>query len=175
MYIVLSCLGLAVIFKTTYIMYFKIWQFKCFRLELLRLMTWTSSLCIWPILWTHIATPETCITCSKAGLIWPYLLIIVDMFIYTKDMRPSVNIELSTTTSFAFTIAGMLGAISDPIRSRFFIAAILMNIMIAFPTISFPDEESKLVLETFQKSVVVMACGLIITGILYKKPKFNLC
>ena len=87
-------------------------------------------------------------------------------------MRPSINVELGTTTSFAFTIAGMLGAISDPIRSRFFIAAILMNVMIAFPTVSFPDDESRIIMETFQKSVVVMACGLIITGILYKKPKF---
>lgn len=152
--------------------YLQLWQYKCFRLELLRLATWTCSLCIWPILWTYVATPDTCVTCSKVGLIWPYLLIILDMFIYTKDMRPSMNLELNTTTSFAFTIAGMLGAIGDPIRSRFFVAAILMNIMVAFPSVSFPDDESRIVVETFQKSVVVMACGLIITGILYKKPKF---
>ena len=103
--------------------YLQLWQYKCFRLELLRLATWTCSLCIWPILWTYVATPDTCVTCSKVGLIWPYLLIILDMFIYTKDMRPSMNLELNTTTSFAFTIAGMLGAIGDPIRSRFFVAA----------------------------------------------------
>lgn len=142
------------------------------REETLRATTWAVVLCMWPLLWRVVATCEGCDRCSSLILLWPYVIMASDLLVGGQAAR--VHIEPGTLTSVTFAVAGMLGALRDPVRSRFFIAAIMINLLFVFPTpVALPASESKVVVESAQRALTTVSAALVASGVLYRKPVFD--
>lgn len=145
------------------------------RHRMIRITTWSIAMSVWPVVWYSVATPDGCPHCSRVGLLWPYFLMSVEALGNMSADNGSFKIDPGPLTSVTFAIASMLGAIHDPIRARFFMAPILINLLFLLPTPTHVGtDDQNVIVNTIREILIVISIALVVSGIVYAPPKIDL-
>ena len=152
------------------------------RCDILRATTWAVVLCAWPAIWRAVATCHGCARCSPILMAWPYSIMLAEMgIIFTMPTEKDdvvkaarMIIEPATLASVTFAIAGLVGAFKDPIKSRFFVTAMMIILLFVFPTpVALPNGEARVVVDSAQRAMTTIAAALVACGVMYRAPTFE--
>ena len=148
------------------------------RCVILRLTIWSLVLCVWPILWTIVATCDGCDKYSLLVVTWPFVMMLMDvgaLMVDSDNERVTIKIEPSILISVTFAVSGFMGAFKDPIRMRFFTTAIFLNLLFILPVPNglAPGCELLEIISTLQRALTACSISLVLSGVAYTPPTFD--
>lgn len=136
---------------------------------------WMIAILLWPVLWFHTVPEQFRTVESIPGLLWPILILIIDIFsmrhnTYESQLqskRSMLSADANTICSLTFAISSIIGAQKHECCRKIFMYAIVACIAFVIPAPhAHTNAIETIAIEAGQKAVLAYATGLLLGGIM---------